>query len=107
MVNRKPRSTIMVADGFGGLARVVDCRLQKVDDWTICFEVPTDREQTDTWPRYLSAECERRGWSSSGLAQIERTGNSGNIIVNTGAGKPQLAIVWERKRDPARNAGGE
>ena len=107
MVKRKPRSTIKVADGSGELAQVPDRRFEDVDDWPIQFEVPTDRDQADTWPRYLNAECEKRGWSNSGLAQVERIENSGSITVNTGPGNPQLAIVWERKRDPARNAGGK
>src|SRR5439155_23855323 len=47
-----------------------------------------------------NAECERRGWNSSGIGQIEARENSGSITVNAGdRDKPQLAVVWERKSD--------
>lgn len=67
-------------------------------DWPIKFEVPVEQEQADRWPRYLSAGCHRRGWASSALGQLERAANSGTINI-TANGKPQLDIVWERKRD--------
>ena len=67
-------------------------------DWPIKFEVPVEQEQADRWPRYLRAACHRRSWASSGLGQLERVENSGTITV-TANGKPQLEIVWERKRD--------
>lgn len=66
-------------------------------DWPISFEVPVEREQADRWTRYLRAECDRRGWALSVLGQLERTENSGTINI-TAEGKPQLEIVWERKR---------
>lgn len=104
MAKRKPRSTIMVGDGAGGLAQVVDRRFERLEDWPIRFEVPY--EQADKWLRYLAAECSRRGWSTSSFGQIERAENSGNVTVRTGPEKPQLAVVWERKWDRKRNAGG-
>jgi hypothetical protein len=67
-------------------------------DWPIKFEVPVEQEQADLWPRYLGAGCHRHGWASSGLGQLERAENSGTFTI-TANGKPQLDIVWERKRD--------
>ena len=61
--------------------------------------------------RYLNAECGRRGWSSSGIGQLEARENSGSITVSSGEpGSPELAVVWDRKRDGpinirARSAG--
>lgn len=108
MVRRKSKATIMVADGGGGLAKVQDRRFE-IGDWPIRFIVPT--EQADTWFRYFNAECGRRGWSSSGIGQLEARENSGSITVSSGGpGSPQLAVVWDWKRDGpinirARSAG--
>ena len=96
MAKAKPKAAIMVADGAGGMVQVQDRRFE-MGDWPIRFEVP--KEQADTWLRYLYAECERRRWSSGGIGQLEARENSGSITVNIGgAAKPQLAVVWERKR---------
>ena len=108
MPKAKPKATIMVADGSGGMAKVEDRRFEE-GDWPIRFEMPN--EQADNWLRYFSAECERRGWSSSSIGQMEASENSGSITVNAGgADKPQLAVVWERERSKpihvrARSAG--
>ena len=96
MAKAKPKAKMMVADGAGGMVQVQDRRFE-AGDWPIRFEV--SKEQADTWLRYFYAECERREWSSSGIGQLEARENSGSITVNPGgAGKPQLAVVWERKR---------
>src|SRR6266849_3249368 len=56
-------------------------------------------DHADTWLRYFDVECQRRGWSSSGIGQMEPRENSGSLTVNTGAANTaQLAVVWERKR---------
>jgi len=108
MAKAKPKGRFMVADGSGGMASVMDRRFETCD-WPIRFEVPGER--ADTWFRYFYAECERRGWSSSGVGQIEARENSGSISVNAGGlEKPQLAVVWEWKRSGpikvrARSAG--
>jgi len=50
--------------------------------------------------RYFYDQCARRGWSSVGIAQIERSETSGSISVNQGSpDNPQLTVVWERRRD--------
>src|SRR5216683_1042966 len=96
MVKTKSKATVMVADGAGGMVQVEDRRF-KADDWPIRFEVP--KEQADIWLRYFYAECEKRGWSSGGIGQLEARENSGSITVNAGdTPKPQLGVVWERKR---------
>ena len=98
----------MVVDGDGGMAKVQDRRFE-TGVWSIRFEVP--KEQADTWFCYFNAECGRRGWSSSGIGQLEARENSGSITVSSGGpGSPQLAVVWDRKRDGpinirARSAG--
>jgi hypothetical protein len=96
MARAKSKAIIMTADGAGGMAQVQDRRFEQ-GDWPIRFEVPV--EQADTWLQYISAECQKRGWSTCGIAQLEAKENSGSITVNTsGTGQPQLAVVWERKR---------
>jgi hypothetical protein len=108
MVRRKSKATIMVADDTGGMAKVQDRRFENAD-WPVRFVVP--KEQADTWLRYFHAECERRGWSSNGIGQLEARENSGSITLSSGGpGNPQLALVWDRKRDGpinvrARSAG--
>ena len=97
MTKRKPKAIVSVADGAGGMMEVKDRRFEN-GDWPIKFEVPVEQEQADRWPRYLAAECHRRGWGWSGLGQLERPANSGAIVVSAN-GKTQLDIVWERKRD--------
>jgi hypothetical protein len=97
MAKSKSKTIFSVADGAGGMMEVKDRRFEK-GDWPIKFDVPVEQEQADRWPRYLSAACHRRGWSSSGHGQIERAENSGSITI-TANGQPQLDITWERKRD--------
>jgi hypothetical protein len=96
MAKAKSKGKFMVADGAGGLTQVADRRFE-VGDWPIQFEVPKD--QADVWFRYINAECGRRGWSSSQIAQLEARENSGSMTINSGGpGNPQLAVVWERRR---------
>jgi hypothetical protein len=97
MAKTKSKAIVSVADGAGGMMEVKDRRFEN-GDWPIKFEVPVEQEQADRWPRYLSAGCHRRGWSSSGLGQIDRAENSGTITIIAN-GLSQLDIVWERKRD--------
>lgn len=48
---------------------------------------------------HFQAECDTRGWSSSGISQLEAKENSGTINVNSGSDdKPELSMVWERRR---------
>jgi hypothetical protein len=96
MVKRKPRTQISVADGAGGMMPVEDRRFER-GDWPISFDIPVAQEQSERWSRYLSWECNRRGWSPSQLSQVDRAENSGTIVI-TASGKPKLDIVWERKR---------
>lgn len=84
----------MVADGTGGMTQIEDRRFE-AGDWPIHFDVP--KEEADNWLQYLAAECRKRGWSCSGLSQIDAKENSGTVTVNGGAAG-QLAVVWERKR---------
>ena len=92
----KPKTIISVADGAGGMMEVKDRRFEG-GDWPITFEIPFEREQADRWSRYLLLGCHQRGWSPSALGQLERAENSGTITLSAN-GKPQLEIVWERKR---------
>src|ERR1700681_1505239 len=97
MVRTKMRSTIMVADGAGGMMKLEDRRFQQ-GDWPIRFKVPIEQEQAEHWRRYLTWECHRRGWSDSGLGQLERAENSGTISINAPGKQPHIHVVWERKR---------
>jgi hypothetical protein len=98
MAKAKSKAIIMVADGTGGMTLVEDRRFEK-DDWPMVFGFEVPREDADTWLQYLSAECGKRGWSCSGIAQTEAKENSGSLSINTGApGQAQLGVIWERKR---------
>jgi hypothetical protein len=98
MPKSKPKATLMVAGADGGLVPVQDRRFDPPRDWPIRFEVPAG--DADLWLRYFYDECARRGWSSGGIGQIDRGENSGSISVNQGSpDKPQLAVVWERRRN--------
>jgi hypothetical protein len=97
LVKSKPKTIISVADGAGGMMEVKDRRFEG-GDWPITFEIPVEQEQADRWSRYLAWGCQQRGWSPSALGQLERSENSGTITI-IASGKPQLEIVWERKRD--------
>lgn len=98
MPKSKPKATMMVADGRGGLMRVEDRRFEPPGDWPIRFDVP--KPEAGAWLRYFHAERERRDWSSSGIGQIDASENSGSISVNGGSSeKPQFAVVWERRRE--------
>jgi hypothetical protein len=64
MAKAKSKATFLVADGVGGLFQLQDRRIE-ANNWPIRFEVPNER--ANTWLQYLSAECERRGWSCGGI----------------------------------------
>lgn len=96
MVRSKPKSIFMVADGAGGMMKVTDLRFER-GPWPITFEVPVEQGEAERWTRYLTVECERRGWTVASIGQIERAENSGTITVSAN-GRPQLEMTWERKR---------
>src|SRR6266853_4085222 len=92
----KSKAIILAADGAGGMMQVEDRRFEG-GEWPIRFEVPL--AQSDTWLKYLSTECSRRGWSRSSMGQMNPNENSGSLTISTGGpSEPQLAIAWERKR---------
>lgn len=96
MAKAKPRAAIRVPDSSGNLVRVEDHRFDR-DNWPIEFEIP--KERADTWLRYLSAECMKRGWSSAGIGQIESSENSGSVTISvTHPSNARLVVVWERRR---------
>jgi hypothetical protein len=96
MARSKSKTTVMIADGARGMMKVTDLRFER-GPWPITFEVPVEQGRADRWTRYLRAKCERRGWTVASFGQIERAENSGTINVS-GNGKPQLEMIWERKR---------
>jgi hypothetical protein len=84
----------MVADGAGGMVTVVDRRFER-SEGPISFHVPPN--EAENWFRYLESECERRGWSSAGMSQMQSRENSGSLMV-LDRGIAKLSIVWERAR---------
>jgi hypothetical protein len=94
MARTKPKATVMVGDGAGGMVKVEDRRFDR-GDWPIRFDVPI--EQADNWFRYVEFECERRGWSSAGMSQLEARANSGSLML-LAAGGEKLSITWDRAR---------
>jgi hypothetical protein len=64
------------------------------------FSLQVPDETADTWMRYLSAACEQRGWSLSGISQHERREDSGTVTINQQA-TALVSLAWERKRGGA------
>src|SRR5436309_9036419 len=92
MPKQKPSAQIQVADGAGGMRPVADLRFE-AGEWPIELVVPA--KDAETWMAHLSAEMEERGWSSSGLSQLDGAENSGTLSVHTASGPspPGLDIV--------------
>ena len=66
--------------------------------WPFSLEIPVG--EADTWLEYFSTECARRGWSCSGIGQLETRENSGTINVRPQSGSdPLVDLVWERKKE--------
>ena len=97
MAKAKPKAKIMVPDGKGEMVEVHDKRFEK-RNWPIHIEIP--KERADTWLQYFSAECTKRGWSWSGIGQLDAKENSGSFTVTTSENENiQLGVIWERKRN--------
>jgi hypothetical protein len=97
VLRSKPKAKIMVADGAGGLVEVADRRFDR-REWPISFQVPT--AEAENWFRHLEFECERRGWSSVGMSQLQSRENSGSLMLLE-AGVEKLSVVWDRARGEA------
>src|SRR6266702_4327830 len=97
---QKPSTQIQVADGAGGMRPVDDLRFEG-GEWPIEIVVPAKDAQA--WMAHLGAEVEERGWSSSGISQLDSAENSGTLSVHAARGPtpPTLNIVWERPRGGA------
>lgn len=100
MSKQKPSALIHVADGAGGMRAVSDLRFD-TGHWPIEFVVPA--EDASTWMAHLRAESQDRGWSASGISQIDAVANSGTQSLQTTSGPdaPALHMVWERPRNEA------
>lgn len=100
MAKQKPSAQIQVADGAGGMRPVADLRFE-AGEWPVELVVPA--KDAETWMEHLNAEMEERGWSSSGLSQLDAGENSGTLCVHTASGPspPALDVVWERQRGAA------
>jgi hypothetical protein len=94
---QKSSATVSVADGAGGLRLVVDHRFD-ADGWPISVSIRA--ADAEKWMAYLDAELTARGWSSSGIGQIDVQENSGSLTVQLGLGQASSAIdvVWEKTR---------
>jgi len=97
MPKQKPSAQIQVADGASGMRPVTDLRFE-AGDWPIELVIPA--KDAETWMAHLRAEMEERGWSASGLSQLDGAENSGTLSVHTASGPspPGLDIVWEKPR---------
>jgi hypothetical protein len=96
MAKRKSRAVVSVATGGAGdLVPVKDRRFEE-ENWPVRLRVT--KERADAWMRYLTAEFEARGWSTSNFGQLEARENSGTISARTQTGAEVLDIVWNRKR---------
>lgn len=97
MAKTRMGTMVLVADGKAGLVEQVDRRFEE-HDWPIRFDMPLD--DADEWMTQFKYACSERGWSCSGLGQIERAENSGTMYVRESeGGKPPLVtLVWQRPR---------
>lgn len=97
MPKQKPSTQIHVADGASGMRSVIDHRFE-AGPWLIEFVIPT--KDADSWMAHLDAEMKERGWSASGISQIDADENSGTLSVHVanGSSPPTLHIVWEKPR---------
>jgi len=97
MPKQKSHALIQVSDWSGGMRPVADLRFE-AGEWPIELVIPA--RDADTWMAHLNAEIEERGWSSSGLSQIDMAENSGTLSVHIvgGPSPPTLYIVWEKAR---------
>ena len=97
MAKQKASAKIQVADGAGGMRPVIDHRFE-TGPWPIEFVIPT--KDANTWIAHLKTEMQERGWSSSGISQIDADENSGTLSVHAanGPSPPTLHIVWEKPR---------
>jgi hypothetical protein len=91
---------ILVADGAGGVRRVRDLRFES-GAWPIELRVTARRAAL--WMSYLDAECESRGYPTTGLSQLDPAENSGSMSIQlaVGAKAPSIEVMWERDRDQA------
>ena len=71
MNRSKPKATVLVADGAGGMVPVRDLRFDEGNPfrWT---EIELSQDAAKDWLRALAGECENRRWSSSSLGQYAR-----------------------------------
>src|SRR5438105_1788912 len=95
MAKAKSKAVVMAADGAGAMKRLEDRRFE-AGPWPISFDLP--EQQADNWFQYLAAECNRRGWNSCAISQIEAKENSGSLTITASEPLQELALVWERKR---------
>ena len=98
MPKRKPSAQIRVADGAGGMRPVADHRFE-AGSWPIQLVIPT--KDAVTWMAHLKAETEERGWSSSGISQIDADENTGTLSVHAARGpSPRTVdVVWDKPRE--------
>jgi hypothetical protein len=100
MTKQKPSAQIQIADGAGGMRQIADLRFE-ADEWPIEFVIPS--KAADNWMAHFNAEVGERGWSSSGLAQLDRAANSGTLSaqLTSGPTPPSIDIVWDKERNAA------
>jgi hypothetical protein len=97
---QKSSSTILVADGRGGMRRVADNRFAG-GAWPIERSIP-DNEATN-WMGHMRAEAEERNWPATGLGQLDAEENSGSYTIRMGqeTDAQTIEIAWEKPRGGA------
>jgi hypothetical protein len=98
MAKQRPSAQVHVADGAGGLRPVEDLRFD-AGAWPVQFQIGAN--SAHTWMAHLHAECEARGYPTSGISQLEAAENSGtlHIQLNSAPSASAFELVWERRRD--------
>jgi hypothetical protein len=91
---------MLIADGQGGMRELADHRF---DDGACPIIFVVGAKDAATWMAHLDAEIEARGWTGSGISQIDSAESSGSrtLYLTSGALSPKLEIAWEKMRDKA------
>ena len=97
MAKRKSGVTLHVNDGAGSMRVVTDHRFDPAK-WTVRRTIPASK--AEEYMAHLNAAAETRGWSTSGIGQLEQHENSGSLTIHVATGQTSESILmsWEKAR---------
>lgn len=97
MAKKKSGVTFSTPDGAGGMRVVSDHRFDP-DQWTIKTTIPASK--SEEYMAHLNAAAETRGWSISGLGQLNQHESTGSLTLHvvTGQSNESIYISWGKAR---------